>query len=242
MGHAVADKIVQCQHEVSAQQESGEGCNVHGIVALSTGGGNLHLAPGHEMEDFGSGKQVTILDVFMRTFEQFNVSHTIHKLRFGAEYPGNVNQLDGQVRNIQDGFGMYQYYIQVSLNCDVCVMVYRKCMLHVCFLTINMMYFVGKVVPTLFRYLNGTTIQTNQYSVTEHMRHVTPGSNRGLPGVFFFYEVSSLHVEIEEYRRGWIQFFTSVCAVVGGVVTVMGLLDQYIYKRREQSAGGQLLG
>jgi hypothetical protein len=88
------------------------------------------------------------------------------------------------------------------------------------------------VVPTTFRYLNGTIIQTNQYSVTEHMRHVTPGSNRGLPGVFLFYQVSSLHVELEEYRRGWIQFFTSVCSVVGGVVTVMGLLDQYMYTRK----------
>lgn len=75
------------------------------------------------------------------------------------------------------------------------------------------------------------------------MRHVTPGSNRGLPGVFFFYEVSSLHVEIEEFRRGWIQFFTSVCAVVGGVVTVMGLLDQYIFTRKEHRTGSrQILG
>jgi endoplasmic reticulum-Golgi intermediate compartment protein 3 len=96
-----------------------------------------------------------------------------------------------------------------------------------------------QVVPTLYRYLNGTTIETNQYSVTEHMRHVTPGSGRGLPGVFFFYQVSPLHVEIEEYRRGWIQFFTSVCAVVGGVVTVMGMLDQYVYSRG--AAGRQLL-
>jgi hypothetical protein len=88
-----------------------------------------------------------------------------------------------------------------------------------------------QVVPTLYRYLNGTTIQTNQYSVTEHLRQLSPGSNRGLPGVFFFYEVSALHVVIEETQRGWIQFFTSVCAIVGGVVTVMGMLDQLIYSK-----------
>lgn len=115
--------VAQCAGELSSKQENGEGCNVHGIVALSTGGGNLHLAPSHDLEEFGSGKQVSILDVFMRTFEQFNVSHTIHKLRFGAEYPGNVNQLDGEVRHIKDGFGMYQYYFQVSLR-HVCMYVY----------------------------------------------------------------------------------------------------------------------
>ena len=86
------------------------------------------------------------------------------------------------------------------------------------------------MVPTLYRFLNGTTIQTNQYSVTEHLRHVNPGSGRGLPGVFFFYEVSPLHVEISEvYRKGWIAFFTSVCAIVGGVVTVMGMFDHFLF-------------
>ena len=48
---------------------------------------------------------------------------------------------------------------------------------------------------------------------------------RRLPGVFFFYEVSPLHVEITEtYRKGWVAFFTSVCAVIGGVVSVMGMV------------------
>ena len=90
-------------------------------------------------------------------------------------------------------------------------------------------------MPTLYRFLNGTTIQTNQYSVTEHLRHVNPGGGRGLPGVFFFYEISPLHVEIvEEYQQGFIAFFTSLCAIVGGVVTVMGMIDQILYNRRSR--------
>ena len=85
----------------------------------------------------------------------------------------------------------------------------------------------------MYKFLNGTTIQTNQFSVTEHLRHVNPGGGRGLPGVFFFYEISPLHVEIvEEYQQGFIAFFTSVCAIVGGVVTVMGMLDQCLYSQR----------
>jgi hypothetical protein len=93
-----------------------------------------------------------------------------------------------------------------------------------------------QIIPTRYIFLNGTTIQTNQYSVTEHMRHVNPGSNRGLPGVFFIYEVSPLHVEIkEEYRKGWIAFFTSVCAVVGGVVTIMGMVDQFVFTKKHDS-------
>lgn len=196
------EQVEQCKDEMANVVEKGEGCNIHGIVALSSGGGNLHLAPGHEVNAEAAG-EITIFDLMMRTFEQWNVSHTVHKIRFGEEFPSEMDgknryQLDNAERNIADGYGMYQYYFQV--------------------------------VPTQYRYLNGTTIQTNQYSVTEHLRHVTPGSGRGLPGVFFFYEVSPLHVIIEErYMKGWIAFFTSVCAVVGGVVTVMGMVDHMLF-------------
>lgn len=195
--------IVQCRTAMDSKEMVGEGCNVHGVVALSSGGGNLHLAPGHELENFGKEQVFSSLQDFVsQAFETFNVSHTVNKLRFGAEYPGDVHQLDGESHMIQDAYGMYQYYVQI--------------------------------VPTLYRFLNGTTIQTNQYSVTEHMRHVSPGSNKGLPGVFFFYEVSPLHVEIEEYRHGWIRFLTSVAAVVGGVFTTMSMADSYLFSKSTQ--------
>lgn len=193
-------KVKQCQTTVGSKEMEGEGCNVHGKVALSSGGGNLHLAPGHDLENFGEEQVFDSLQDFInQSFETFNVSHTVNKLRFGDEYPGDIHQLDGSARMVQDAYGMYQYYVQI--------------------------------VPTEYRFLNGTKIQSNQYSVTEHMRHVSPGSNRGLPGVFFFYEVSPLHVQIEEYRHGWIRFFTSVAAVVGGVFSTMSLMDSYIFSR-----------
>jgi len=210
--------IEQCKNQKSAKEEEGEGCNVHGKVALSTGGGNLHLAPNRgldtaqqqQQDPFAGGGGVNILDLFLRTFEAFNVSHTVGKLRFGDDYPGRTHQLDHEARVLEDSYGMYQYYLQI--------------------------------VPTTYKYLDGRTIHTHQYSVTEHMRHVNPGSGRGLPGVFFFYEVSALHVVIEECRKGWIPFFTSVAAIVGGVVTIMGILDQALYSSGAvKSAGGVLM-
>lgn len=145
-------------------------------------------------------------------FEQFNVSHTVNQLSFGPYLRPHVrdqlnltSQLNGAVRTVTDGYGMFQYYLQV--------------------------------VPTVFKFLNGTSIETFQYSVTEHTRHVDPGSNRGLPGVFFFYEVSALHVEFEEYRRGWTHFFTGVCAAVGGAFTVMGMIDRKFFDWKTYGGG-----
>ena len=211
--------IVQCAHLVRADAEEGEGCNLHGFIALSTGGGNLHFAPDRQWEREGDKKSgglmmmggfldfSSIIDMFNEQFEQFNVSHTVNTLRFGGPVPKRMrssinatSQLEGAVRTVTDGYGMFQYYLQV--------------------------------VPTVHRFLNGTVIETFQYSVTEHTRHVDPGSNRGLPGVFFFYEVSALHVTFEEYRRGWVHFFTGVCAAVGGAFTVMGMVDRKLHDWR----------
>ncbi|KAL3827658.1 hypothetical protein ACHAXA_000531 [Cyclostephanos tholiformis] len=216
--------IAQCVHLVRATDEEGEGCNIHGFVALSTGGGNLHFAPDRQWEKegdrkndiFGAGGIINlnaIMQMFDEAFEQFNVSHTVNHISFGPSMPLSVrrslnleSQLDGAKRTVTDGYGMFQYYLQV--------------------------------VPTVFRFLNGTVIETFQYSVTEHTRHVDPGSGRGLPGVFFFYEVSALHVEFEEYRRGWTHFFTGVCAAVGGAFTVMGMLDRGLFEWRTGKGGG----
>ena len=220
--------IRQCAHLVRAEAEKEEGCNIHGFVALGTGGGNLHFAPDRQWEKEGADPNTlkfdllggfdfqNILDMFNDQFEQFNVTHTVNKIAFGSRLHPSISsalnltsQLDGASRTVTDGYGMFQYYLQV--------------------------------VPTVFRFLNGTTIETFQYSVTEHTRHVDPGSNRGLPGVFFFYEVSALHVEFEEYCRGWTHFFTGVCAAVGGAFTVMGMLDRLFFDWKRTGASGASL-
>jgi endoplasmic reticulum-Golgi intermediate compartment protein 3 len=106
-------EILQCKKQIEQDQE-GEGCNVHGVVALSTGGGNLHLAPGKDSASEG----FTILDMLMQSFQKWNVSHTVNKIRFGPEYPAMTkgNQLDGKQVTIEDTYGMYQYYFQVRAD------------------------------------------------------------------------------------------------------------------------------
>ena len=109
------ESVKQCKKEIQSKAKEGEseGCNVHGIVALDTGGGNFHLAPGRNMNP-QIAEGFNVFEMLMKTFDQWNVTHTIHKLRFGDAYPGKVNQLDGIERTIGDSYGMYQYYFKVS--------------------------------------------------------------------------------------------------------------------------------
>ncbi|KXZ47245.1 hypothetical protein GPECTOR_36g10 [Gonium pectorale] len=127
--------------------------------------------------------------------------HTVHKLSFGEGYPGMKNPLDGikAGHHSASATGMFQYFL--------------------------------KVVPTSYTDINNKTLATNQFSVTENFREAAGGAGGGktLPGVFFFYDLSPIKVRIVEHSSSFLSFLTSVCAIVGGVFTVSGIVDAFIY-------------
>ena len=97
--------------------------------------------------------------------------------------------------------------------------------------THGMYQYYVKIVPTKYTHLNKKVIESNQYSVTEHLRHLAPGSGRGLPGLYFYYEISPIEANFEEkpkLKGGFLKFLTNVCAIVGGTFTVFGLLENII--------------
>ncbi|XP_068642230.1 uncharacterized protein [Aristolochia californica] len=89
-------------------------------------------------------------------------------------------------------------------------------------------YFI-KVVPTVYTIINGHKIQSNQLSVTEHFRGTELGRVQALPGVFFFYDLSPIKVTFTEQHVSFLHFLTNVCAIVGGIFTVSGIIDSFIY-------------
>ncbi|RYR17483.1 hypothetical protein Ahy_B03g062210 isoform B [Arachis hypogaea] len=86
-------------------------------------------------------------------------------------------------------------------------------------------YFV-KVVPTIYKDIRGHVTYSNQYSVTEHFKSSEQGA---VPGVFFFYDISPIKVIFKEQHIPFLHFLTSVCAIIGGVFTVAGIVDSSIY-------------
>lgn len=86
-----------------------------------------------------------------------------------------------------------------------------------------------KVVPTTYAPLGAPVLSTNQFSVTEHFRSITSREGQGLPGVFFFYELSPIMVQFAETRKSLLHFLTQLCAILGGVFTVMGIVDRFVY-------------
>lgn len=87
-----------------------------------------------------------------------------------------------------------------------------------------------KIVPTTYFRSDGSQLATNQFSVTRHAKTISLFSgDSGMPGVFFSYELSPLMVKYTEKKKSFGHFATNVCAIIGGVFTVAGLIDTFLY-------------
>jgi endoplasmic reticulum-Golgi intermediate compartment protein 3 len=51
-----------------------------------------------------------------------------------------------------------------------------------------------------------------------------------LPGIFFVYQISPFMIEAKGSSIPFTHFLTKVCAIVGGVLTVMSVLDGLVFK------------
>jgi len=196
------DGVEQCKREGWSQKMSsqqGEGCQVYGYLLVNKVAGNFHVAPGKSFQQH----HMHVHDLQPFKDMKFNLSHTIIRLSFGKEFPGIVNPLDNVTKGLEREEG------------SAAVGMYQ--------------YFV-KIVPTIYEGLGGRLINTNQFSVTEHFKNVArEGSSHGLPGLFFMYELSPIMVKFTEERKSFTHFLTGVCAIIGGVFTVAGIIDAMVY-------------
>jgi hypothetical protein len=203
-----AETIEQCASEVKNVKRvlnAKEGCKISGALRVQKVAGNFHIAPGHGAQQAFAH----VHDVVSGEAILFDISHKINYLSFGKHYPGRIDPLDNA-----DRFHPIRTLLSTFMPDFVDGGIYQ--------------YYV-KVVPTSYRFLNGTEVPSNQYSVTEYASSVRAKPN-ALPGVFFFYDVSPLRVDFREERRSFSHYITQLCAIIGGVFTVAGLIDRFLYE------------
>merc|ERR1712025_1398979 len=85
-----------------------------------------------------------------------------------------------------------------------------------------------KVVPTEYTDWWGSTTLTNQYAVTTHFRSIDQLASNNVPGVFFYFELSAIRMEVKELNSSVAHLLTSLMAIIGGVFAVLGLLDSML--------------
>ena len=142
----------------------------------------------------------TLHDLSAMKNHQLDLSHRINKLSFGDPYPGQVNPLDGVEKHSK------------SMDDKV-----------------GQHEYLVRIVPTTYNYMFAPTLRTNQYSQSYFFRPSDP--NKGgtlIPGMFLIYDLSPIHIEVQERRRSFFHFIVQLCAIIGGVFTVSSMLSTFM--------------
>lgn len=212
--------IEQCEQEGYGkwiEESKNEGCAIAGSVKVNKVAGNFHFAPGSSFTL--NGRHSHDLSLYGRKEMPYNFEHHINHLSFGrndlvlgdnsAASKGLLNPLDGVSKVTDNKQFTYHYFV--------------------------------KVVATRYETLKGQTIETNQYSVTAHERDTQGGRDEdhphtlhnrgGVPGVYFSYDISPMKIVNREQRvKTFGTFLTSVCAIVGGVLTLGAIVDRGVWE------------
>ncbi|KAM6165016.1 endoplasmic reticulum-Golgi intermediate compartment protein 3 [Rhynchocyon petersi] len=202
------DTIEQCRREgfsQKMQEQKNEGCQVYGFLEVNKVAGNFHFAPGKSFQQ----SHVHVHAVEIHDLQSFGLDNHWYSLQI------NMTHYIQHLSFGEDYPGIVNPLDHTNVTAPQASMMFQ--------------YFV-KVVPTVYMKVDGEVLRTNQFSVTRHEK-VANGlmGDQGLPGVFVLYELSPMMVKLTEKHRSFTHFLTGVCAIIGGMFTVAGLIDSLIY-------------
>ncbi len=83
-----------------------------------------------------------------------------------------------------------------------------------------------KVVPTTYVDIEGNTLSVHQFTSNSNENI----NNNMISTIFFRYDISPILIKIAQYKQPFFHFFIQICAIVGGMFTVMGIIDHLLYK------------
>lgn len=182
---------------------SGEGCRVAGNVKVNKVPGNVHLSTYSHSYLFGS--------LYQETKNSMNITHKINHISFGTdtdityvktnfEGTGAVSPLDGVHQLVSER--------KSGTSIDSAIFEYYT-----------------KVVPTTYIPLEGPQIQVYQFTANTNKI-----ANQQMPSLYLRYDFSPVTVQYKETKETASHFAVQICAVIGGIFTMAGLVDSVLHK------------
>lgn len=187
---------------------SGEGCRVVGHVNVNKVPGNVHLSTYSHAYLFGSLYQES---------KYINISHRINHISFGVDTDigyvkkhfdgiGSVASLDGAVRSVGErkmtGLGSSSGAVDSAI-----------------------FEYYAKVVSTTYVPLDRDPLHVYQFTANSNKIQ-----NQQMPSLYLRYDFAPVMVQYTETRESFSHFLVQICAVIGGIFTVAGMLDSVVHK------------
>lgn len=176
------------------------GCRVRGSLRLKKVAGSFHVAAPRQLVQLDGHFAYAVPPEVLASY---NASHTVHSLAFGPPFPGQVNPILEYTpgRGSAEGEGP------------------------------DMWQYHLRVVPTLYTTLYGSVTDSQQYSVTDFVTAMNAAAGVHVhPGVWWRFDFSPIMVRKRETRRSFLQFLTSLFAILGGVYTLSGIVDTVLWR------------
>jgi hypothetical protein len=180
---------------------SGEGCRVAGHVKVNKVPGNVHLSTYSHSYLFGSLYQET---------RKINVSHTINHISFGVDTDISFVKKNFKDTGIVSPLDGIQQVVAEKPGGGIDSAIFE---------------YYTKVVPTTYRPLD--TEPVSVYQFTANSNKIV---NQQMPSLYLRYDFSPVTVRYTEKKESTSHFLVQICAVIGGIFTVAGLLDSVLHK------------
>jgi len=137
--------------------------------------------------------------------DAMNLSHVVHELTFGTHATSNFADLGDDVTNALKGTSKIVYENKVNE-------------------AKSFEYYI-KIVPMIYKKLNGDVLDSFQY--VSNSNEIL--GRYAIPALYFRYDLSPITVKFTKKSRSFAHFCVQICAIVGGVFTVLGLFNSLIH-------------
>jgi len=180
--------------------EDKEGCQIVGSFEVNKVPGNFHIS---------SHAYMGALNQYFaeNKVNTIDVSHKINHISFGDDNDLKQikNKFDKGVLNPLDGVEKIK---AAALE--------KTGVMH--------QYYIS-VVPTTYEDLGGKKLYVHQFTANSNEIQTTM-----LPALYFRYDLSPVTVKYTHHKESFFRFLVQICAIIGGIFTVAGIIDALVHK------------
>ena len=91
-----------------------------------------------------------------------------------------------------------------------------------------------KVVPTQYNEINGKSFDVYQFSSNSN----DVKGNMFFPTLYFRFDIAPILIRYQQYKESSFEFFVQLCAIVGGIYSVIGIIDTLVNRLLRSSKSG----
>lgn len=177
-----------------------EGCRFYGTFSVNKVPGNFHVSSHAYMD------HVNVI-FSQNGINTIDLSHNIHHISFGEDKDLKLikTQFDQGALNPLDNVQKMKTPAQATSH-------------------VMYQYYIS-VVPTTYEDLKGKQIYVHQF--TANNNEIEGGQ---FPGLFFRYDLSPVTVKFSLTKESFFRFLVQICAIIGGIFTVAGIIDAILHK------------